>query len=103
MICKICGIYLCIICVGKYLLDELKEYKVLLFEKKEVSIKCQKYLQKICEYYCEQCDILICKFCVFFEKYFIYDVVDIFDSLESKKFVLKIDLKELEEYIYLIY
>lgn len=100
MSCKICGTHLCITCVGKHLLDESKEHKVLPFEKKEASTKCQKHLQKICEYHCEQCDIPICKLCVFSEKHLTHDVVDIFDSLESKKFALKTDLKELEEYIY---
>lgn len=84
MTCKICSTHLCIACVGKHLLDESREHKVLPFEKKEASTKCQKHSQKICEYHCEQCDIPICKFSVFSEKHLPHDVVDICDSLESK-------------------
>lgn len=39
----------------------------------------------------------------FSEKHLTHDVVDIFDSLDSKKVALKTDLKELEEYIYPVY
>lgn len=72
-------------------------------KRKKRVLNVKKHSQKICEYHCEQCDIPICKLCVFSEKHLTHDVVDIFDSLESKKFALKTDLKELEEYIYPIY
>lgn len=62
MTCKICSTYLCIACVGKHLIDASKEHKVLPFEKKEASTKCQKHSQKTCEYHCEQCNIPTLRF-----------------------------------------
>lgn len=41
--------------------------------------------------------------CVFSEKHLTHDVIDIFDSLDSKQVALKTDLKELEKYIYPVY
>lgn len=35
MYCDICRIYLCKFCVGEYIFDELKKYKVGVFKKQE--------------------------------------------------------------------
>lgn len=61
---------------------------------------CLNHSMKICELHCEHCDIPVCVLCISFLKHQFHDVTAIKNTLERKKNVLKIDLVELEKYIY---
>lgn len=92
LFCDICNIYLCKICVGEYFLDFFKKYGLVLFGRRGFIYICLKYFLNICDFFCEQCDYFICKFCIFFKEYYGYFVEDILKSLESKRYVLKMEL-----------
>lgn len=55
---------------------------------------------KICELHCELCNIPDCVLCISSQKHQFHDVTEIKNTLERKKNVLKLDLEELEKYIY---
>nr|XP_034330838.1 uncharacterized protein LOC117690546 [Crassostrea gigas] len=98
--CVICSIHLCKTCVEKHLSDESKEHKIVSFKYRRSTPKCQNHLTRICELYCENCNIPMCALCFSSEEHQTHDVVDILKSLESKTSVLQNDLKELEERVY---
>nr|XP_034332863.1 uncharacterized protein LOC105339745 isoform X3 [Crassostrea gigas] len=100
MYCDICHIHLCVACVGKHLLDESKEHKVVTFKKRGFAPECSKHSKKLCELYCEQCNIPICVQCVSCGEHLGHKAVEIFKSLETKKELLQRDLQELEKLIY---
>ncbi|XP_019918221.3 tripartite motif-containing protein 2 [Magallana gigas] len=100
MYCDICHIHLCIACVGKHLLDESKEHKVVTFKKRGFAPECSKHSKKLCELYCEQCDIPICLQCVSSGEHIGHKQVEILKTLQSKKDVLQRNLDELEKLIY---
>ncbi|XP_052708167.1 E3 ubiquitin-protein ligase TRIM71-like [Crassostrea angulata] len=95
MYCDICKA-----CVGEHLSDESKEHKVVSFKKRGFAPECSKHSKKLCELYCEQCDIPICLQCVSSGEHLGHKQVEIFKSLDTKKEVLQRDLKELEKLIY---
>eukprot|EP00105_Crassostrea_gigas_P029821 XP_011451877.1 PREDICTED: tripartite motif-containing protein 2 [Crassostrea gigas] len=100
MYCDICHIHLCLACVGKHLLDESKEHKVVPFKKRGLNPKCSKHSTQLCELYCEYCDIPICVECVSSRKHLGHEQVGILKMLDTKKEALQRDLQELENTIY---
>ncbi|XP_052709474.1 E3 ubiquitin-protein ligase TRIM71-like [Crassostrea angulata] len=100
MHCDICHIHLCVACVGKHLLDESKEHKVVPFKKRGLNPKCSKHSTQLCELYCEHCDIPICVECVSSRKHLGHEQVGILKMLDTKKEALQRDLQELENAIY---
>lgn len=55
MYCDYCNVNMCLVCVGKYLLDFLILYNIVLFVNCGSILKylfCRDYSDKICEFYC---------------------------------------------------
>ncbi|XP_065927001.1 E3 ubiquitin-protein ligase TRIM71 [Magallana gigas] len=100
MLCDICHIHLCVVCVGKHLLDESKEHKVVPFKKRGLNPKCSKHSTQLCDLHCEQCNILICVECVSSNEHLGHKQVGILKILDTKREALKKDLQDLENSIY---
>eukprot|EP00105_Crassostrea_gigas_P039605 XP_019923753.1 PREDICTED: tripartite motif-containing protein 55 [Crassostrea gigas] len=100
MYCDICHIHLCVACVGKHLLDESKEHKVVPFKKRGLNPKCSKHSTQSCDLHCEQCNIPICVECVSSNEHLGHKLIGILKILDTKREALKKDLQELEHTIY---
>lgn len=98
--CDICDSHLCKACEDKHLSDASTEHKVVPFQFRGCTIYCQKHIYKLCEHYCEQCNIPICVLCVSSWKHRGHQVIKVVDKLKSRKEVLQRDLKELEKQLF---
>ncbi|XP_052706505.1 probable E3 ubiquitin-protein ligase MID2, partial [Crassostrea angulata] len=98
--CVICKMHLCKDCKEKHLSDKSKLHKVVPSKYRRSFPKCQKHSTKICERYCEQCNIPICKLCVSSEEHQTHDVVGILKTLENKTQFLQRDLQDFKKFIY---
>ncbi|XP_052678916.1 E3 ubiquitin-protein ligase TRIM71-like [Crassostrea angulata] len=103
MYCVICNKYLCKTCEKDHLSDLSKEHKVLSFKKRGYTPKCQKHSSKICELYCQQCDIPICGTCISSEEHSGHISIEITKTMDNKKEIIRKILQELEKSIYLKY
>lgn len=63
--CDLCNVNLCKKCAGEHLLDENKEHKVVPIKQRRSTNfpECQSHFQKLCELFCENCEIAICRLC----------------------------------------
>uniref|UniRef100_K1PMG1 Tripartite motif-containing protein 2 n=1 Tax=Magallana gigas TaxID=29159 RepID=K1PMG1_MAGGI len=97
--CVICNIHLCKDCEGKHLSDKSKQHKVVPFKYWGSFPYCQKHSTKICDQYCEQCNIPICELCVSSQEHQTHYVGDILRSFENKTQFLEKDLQDFEKLI----
>lgn len=97
--CVICNIHLCKACESHHLSDKTKEHIVVPFKYRRNIPKCQNHSLNFCESYCEYCYFPICTLCVSSKGHQHHNVVEISESIESKKHVLQKDLKDLEKSI----
>lgn len=83
MYCDICRIHICKTCVGDHLSDQSKQHKVVTFNERGSTIISQRHSPKLCELYCEQCDILICVKCASSEELQCHRFVDVMNAIEN--------------------
>lgn len=80
--------------MGKHLSDQLKEHKVLPFKRRDQLLKTQSiYSSKLCELYCEQCDIRICATCGSAKEYQDHKLIEIIKTIARSKNLLQKDLQ----------
>lgn len=107
--CAICHINLCKTCAGEHILDESKYHIVQPIKHRKsnskcsIIPKCQIHFNKLSEYYCEQCDIVVCDECETNYKHIHHAFLDISSYLEIKNKTLQADIEELEKHIYPVY
>ncbi|XP_065937055.1 tripartite motif-containing protein 2-like [Magallana gigas] len=103
MYCVICNKYLCKACEGEHISDLSKDHKVVTFEKRGYTPKCQQHSSEICELYCEQCGVPICATCASSEEHNDHKFIEITKTMDNKKEIIQTNLRELEKSIYLKY
>lgn len=103
MHCDICHENLCKSCVGEHLSENLEEHRVVTFKLRGSTPKCPNHSTKICEIFCEECNIPICSRCISSAEHEQHKKEDIFKYLKDKKDIMQKDLKELESSIFPLY
>lgn len=98
--CVVCITHLCQACERNHSLDRSKEHYIVSFTRRRLTPKCQIHSTTVCEFYCEQCDLAICKQCASSSEHKDHKFVDILKTYESKMTAIKRDLQELEKFIY---
>lgn len=82
--CDFCNISLCVLCVGKYLLDFIKIYNVVFFILYKydrfdyIFVRCLSYIffrfSNKCECFCKKCNVFVCFKSVFRSIYEDYEL-----------------------------
>lgn len=101
--CDICHILFCKICSAVHILDESKDHRVVPVKRRNDYSDfplCLKHSVKQCKLYCEQCEIPICRDCVFpcgFHQG--HKTIDIMNTYHIKKETILKDFKKLEIFL----
>lgn len=97
--CDACDKHVCKDCEETHSSDKSKLHKIVPFKFRGCINACQKHSFKLCERYCEQCNIPVCEKCVCSHDHDGHEFVDVVQKLENQKRVLQSDLTELVECI----
>lgn len=65
-----------------------------------VFLICEEYFLEWCKNFCEECDKVVCLFCIFFDIYKKYVFLKIFKMFYVRKEIINNDIKELEEIVF---
>lgn len=82
-----------------HLLEKSKKHKLVSFDLRKRTKwirKCLKHSTKYCKFYCNECDILICKHCRYAIEHKNHSFVDAMETFETKIHIIQSDLEELE-------
>lgn len=82
--CDICDKHVCKECEETHISGEFSEHKLVPFKLRGCIIKCQKHSSKMCDRYCEQCNIPVCERCTSTEHKG-HQSMDVVTKLESQK------------------
>lgn len=93
--CDICNKHVCKDCKKEHISNKFEEHKVGPFELRGCITKCKKHSSKICESYCQQCNIPVCELCASSKKHRDHTFVAAVKRLRDQKLVLQSDLQEL--------
>ncbi|XP_062595052.1 E3 ubiquitin-protein ligase TRIM71-like [Saccostrea cucullata] len=100
--CELCQVNLCKSCVGEHLSTSTKTHRVVPY--KDIALtrkfpKCKMH-SKICELFCEKCNIPVCSSCLTSGKHKGHHISDILQKLSTKRKDIEKELKELETIIF---
>lgn len=102
--CSVCLNNICGACKSKHTnLGKSKDHEIVPFRKRRYTYKCPKHSTKICEMFCEDCNVSMCDKCDSSGEHKKHKQVDILKRFEFKKEDLQTDFQELQKSIYPIY
>lgn len=105
MHCDLCHVDLCLHCVGKHISDVSKRHEVVPFIKRGTTLKysfCKTHKTKLCELYCETCDVSMCIMCVL-GIHKTHTCLQMSQTFNVKKEQIKKDVEELGKVIQPVY